>query len=46
MSFNGGIKQLERAVDHSSPSSSEVENGWSYAYTPPSIFIIGADRDS
>jgi len=30
-----GIKQPWREVNHSSPSSSEVKNEWSYTPTPP-----------
>jgi hypothetical protein len=29
-----GIKQLGRKADHSSPSSAEVKNAWSYTVTP------------
>jgi hypothetical protein len=28
-------KRPEREADHSSPSSAEVENAWSYTSTPP-----------
>ena len=40
--FHRGVKQPEREVDHSSPSSSEVENEWSYAYTP--LYISSKHR--
>jgi hypothetical protein len=29
-----GVKQPGREVDHSSPSSAEVKNAWSYTSTP------------
>ena len=32
-------------VKHHSPSSAEVKNGWSHAYTPP-VCLHGMDRDS
>jgi len=30
-------------INHSHPSSTEVNNGWSYAFIPP-IRLQGADR--
>jgi len=29
-----GVRRVERAADHSPPSSAEVENGCSYTSTP------------
>ena len=29
------VKQLEREIDHSLPSSAEIKNEWSYTSTPP-----------
>jgi hypothetical protein len=34
-----GVKRQGREVDHSLASSAEVKNGWSYASTPPSVFM-------
>jgi hypothetical protein len=34
-----GVKWLESEVDHSSPSSAEVKNAWSYTSTPQYIFM-------
>jgi hypothetical protein len=36
-----GVKRLGREADHSSPSSAEVKNAWSYTSTPP-IRLHGA----
>jgi hypothetical protein len=33
------IKRLGRVADHSPPSTAEVKNACSYAYTPPYVFI-------
>jgi hypothetical protein len=30
-----GVKRLGHEADHSSPSSSEVKNAWSYTSAPP-----------
>jgi hypothetical protein len=30
-----GVKRLGYEADHSPPSSAEVNNAWSYAFTPP-----------
>jgi hypothetical protein len=30
-----GVKRPDREPDHSPPSSAEVKNAWSYAFTPP-----------
>jgi hypothetical protein len=35
-----GVKQLEREVDYSLPSSAEVKNAWSYTSTHP-IYLHG-----
>jgi hypothetical protein len=37
----GGIKQPRREVDHSSPSSAEVKDAWSYTSIPP-VRLYGA----
>jgi len=34
-----GVKWLEREADHSPPSSTEVNNAWSYNSTPQYFFI-------
>jgi len=34
-----GVKQPGREADHSSPSSVEVKNAWSYTTTPQYAFI-------
>jgi hypothetical protein len=34
-----GVKRLGRVSDHSSPSSVEVKNAWSYISTPPYAFM-------
>jgi hypothetical protein len=39
------VKQPERKVDHSPPSSAEVKNEWSYTFTSL-IYIYGIDRDN
>ena len=39
------VKRPVREVDHSSPSSAEVENEWSYASTP-SICLHNAKREN
>jgi hypothetical protein len=36
-----GVKRPGREADHSSPSSAEVNNAWSYTFTP-SIHLSGA----
>ena len=33
--FFAGVKQQGHEVDHSSPSTAEVKNKWSYIATPP-----------
>jgi hypothetical protein len=33
------VKQLGHKADYSPPSSAEVKNAWSYASTPPYIFM-------
>jgi hypothetical protein len=40
-----GVKQRERKVNHSPPSSVEVKNEWSYTFTPP-LRLHGLDRDN
>jgi hypothetical protein len=35
-----GVKWPGRETDHSSPSSAEVKNAWSYTYTPL-IHLLG-----
>jgi hypothetical protein len=37
--FCWGVKQLGREADHSSPSSAEVKNAWSYTSTPQYAFM-------
>jgi hypothetical protein len=37
--FTLGVKRLGHEADKSSPSSSEVNNAWSYTSTPQYIFI-------
>jgi hypothetical protein len=34
-----GVKRPGRDADHSSPSSAEVKNAWSYTSTPQYVFI-------
>jgi hypothetical protein len=34
-----GVKRPGLEADHSSPSSAEVKNEWSYTSTPPYVFI-------
>jgi hypothetical protein len=34
-----GVKRSGREADHSSPPIAEVKNAWSYASTPPYIFM-------
>jgi len=34
-----GIKRPGREASHSSPSSAEVKNAWSYTSTPQSVFM-------
>jgi hypothetical protein len=34
-----GVKRPGREADHSSPSSAEVNNAWSYTSTPPYVFM-------
>jgi hypothetical protein len=33
--YTMGVKQPEREVDHSPPSSAEVKNAWNYNCIPP-----------
>jgi len=33
--FFAGVQQQRHEVDHSSPSTAEVKNKWSYTATPP-----------
>jgi hypothetical protein len=34
-----GVKRPGREADHSTPSSAEVKNAWSYTSTPPYVFV-------
>jgi hypothetical protein len=34
-----GVKRPGREADHSSPSSAEVKNAWSYTSTPQYVFM-------
>jgi hypothetical protein len=34
-----GVKRPGREADHSSPSSAEVKNAWSYTFTPQYVFM-------
>jgi len=34
-----GIKRQQHEADHSSPSSAEVKNAWSYTSTAPYAFM-------
>jgi hypothetical protein len=34
-----GVKQPEREADHSPPCSAEIENAWSYTFTPQYAFM-------
>jgi hypothetical protein len=34
-----GVKRPRREADHSSPSSAEVKNAWSYTFTPHYVFM-------
>jgi hypothetical protein len=38
--FSVGVKREGREVDHSPPSSAEIENAWSYNSAPP-IRLLG-----
>jgi hypothetical protein len=38
-----GVKQVRREVHHSTPSSAEVTNGWTYTFAHP-ISLHGMDR--
>jgi len=40
-----GAKWLGHDVNHSTPSSAEVKNEWSYTFAPP-IYLHGMDRDN
>jgi hypothetical protein len=33
-------KPAEREADHSSPSSAEIKNAWSYTSTPTYVFVV------
>ena len=39
-----GVKWLGHDVNHSSPSSADVKNEWSYTFAPP-LYLHGMDRD-
>jgi hypothetical protein len=38
-SVSQGVKQQGHAADHSPPSSTKINNMWSYTSTPPYVFM-------
>jgi len=40
MALSLGVKLPGREADHSSPSSAEVKNTWSYTFTPQYVFMV------
>jgi hypothetical protein len=38
-SISSGLKLQGREADHSTPSSAEFKNVWSYTSTPPYVFM-------
>jgi hypothetical protein len=44
LEFFFGGKGPEREFNHSSPSSAEVKNDWSYTYTPLYVFTAWAEN--
>jgi len=38
--FSLGVKRPVRVVEHSSPSSTEVKNAWSYTSNPQYAFMV------